>query len=96
MNIFDLQNELNKLGIPKSWYSINEGLKSDAHILQEIYGKWHYYYFDERGNRENEKIFENESQACDYIYKKLKESKFFYEYRGKGKYPEILRKKDFK
>ena len=71
MNIQELKNKLNKLNISENWYSINGGLKTDAYILDYVHGKWIFFYFDEKGNREDEKEFDNEDDACTYIFKKL-------------------------
>jgi len=71
MNIQELDRKLNVTGIPKSWYLINEGIKSDTHILEEYSGLWKYYYLDEKGNIRNECFFKGESEACQYIYDKL-------------------------
>lgn len=40
--------------------------------MDEIYGKWVVFYFDERGNRDFEKEFKNETEACQYVYDLLK------------------------
>ena len=37
MNVKDLIEKLNEMGVPKSWYSINGGLKSDTCILNEVH-----------------------------------------------------------
>lgn len=71
MNISDLIEKLDKLGVPKRYYSINGNLSSDTYILNEVYGKWEYFYFDERGNRNNVKIFDNENDACQHLLKVL-------------------------
>lgn len=71
MNVIELKEEIDKLGIPKEWYLINEGIKSDAYILEEIRGLWKYYYFDEKGNIHDECYFKDEAEACQYLYNKL-------------------------
>ena len=49
MRVEELKEKLNELKVPKEWYSINEGLKFDAYILNKVYYYWEYFYFDERG-----------------------------------------------
>lgn len=71
MNVQELRRKLCDLSIPAAWYSINEGLKPDAYILEKVYGKWIYYYFDEKGNRQNEREFDSENSACLYLLDKL-------------------------
>ena len=72
MDISYLIKTLDEMGVPKRYYSINENLASDTYILNEIYGKWEYFYFDEKGNRNNYHIFENENDACIYMLDILK------------------------
>ena len=67
MNIEQMVKKLNEIGVPKHYYSINENLSSDTHVLNHIYGKWEYFYYDEKGNQNDYKIFENENDACMYL-----------------------------
>lgn len=71
MNVSCLIKELEKLGIPSNYYSINGSLQPDIYVLNEIYGMWEFFYFDERGGKSNYKKFDNEEDACIYLYKKL-------------------------
>jgi len=73
MNLLELRKKLDGIGIPKEWYLINEGIKSDRHILEEFHGIWKYYYLDEKGNQRNECQFKMEDTACQYLYDKLNE-----------------------
>jgi hypothetical protein len=73
VNIQELGRKLDDNRIPKSWYLINDGTKSDTHILEEYIGLWKYYYLDEKGNIRNECHFKAESDACQYFYDKLLE-----------------------
>ncbi len=68
----ELKIELNKLKVPEEWYSINEGIKFDAYILNKIYYFWEYFYFDERGEKNEYKKFDNENDACNFFLEKLK------------------------
>lgn len=71
MNVSCLIKELEKLGVPSNYYSINGNLQPDIYVLNEIYGMWEFFYFDERGGKSNYKKFDNEEDACIYLYKKL-------------------------
>jgi hypothetical protein len=71
MDIFHLLKELERREVPKRYYSINGDLSSDIHVLNQLYGKWEYFYFDEKGNRNNYHTFDNENDACEYLLKIL-------------------------
>ena len=51
MDVACLIDILNKMGVPQSWYSINDRLSSDTYILNKVYDRWEYFYFDERGKK---------------------------------------------
>lgn len=72
MNTSQLEKELDTLGVPKDYYAINGHLASDIYILNQVYTKWEYFYFDEKGNQEGYKSFDDENEACEYFLKKLK------------------------
>lgn len=72
MNIRQLEKELDNLCIPKSYYSINGDLAADTYILNQVYSKWEYFYYDEKWNREGYKSFDYENEACEYLLEKLK------------------------
>ncbi len=70
----ELKKELKKLKIPESYYSINgNSWLADAYILQKNYYIWEFYYVDERGGKNDYKIFKTEDEACEYMLKALKE-----------------------
>ena len=71
MNINQLKEKLFTYNVPEHWYSIDEGLKSDACILFKNYSKWEFFYLDERGNRNEFKIFTHKEDAFDYLWKKM-------------------------
>jgi len=75
MNKSDLILELDKLGVSETEYSLNGDLISDKIILYHSYDEWQVFYFDERGRRNDEKIFHSECKACWYIYKLFREAK---------------------
>ncbi len=72
MDILNLVEKLDEIGVPKRYYSINGDLSSDTYILNEVYGKWEFFYFDEKGNRNNYKIFTNVNDACMHMLSILK------------------------
>ena len=71
MNVLCLVEKLEELGVPKRYYSINGSLSSDTYMLNQVYNKWEYFYFDERGNKTNYKVFDSENDACMHLYKVL-------------------------
>ncbi|MDR1714899.1 MAG: hypothetical protein LBS20_03560 [Prevotella sp.] len=70
-----LEKELEKLGVKKNYYSLFGDLQSDATILYQNYNKWEIFYLDERGGRHPEGIFDNEEEACLFMYELLKKSR---------------------
>ena len=63
MTIIELEHELVQLGIASDLYSImTSGLPND---------KWQVYY-SERGKKSGLKIFETETEACEYFLHKIK------------------------
>ena len=74
MLIKDLENEISKLGIRSSIYSLNEGLKPDCIVLYKNYNLWEVFYLDEKGNRLDLKFFYSEEEACAKMYDLLLEA----------------------
>ncbi|MCI9510277.1 MAG: hypothetical protein HFF10_11160 [Angelakisella sp.] len=72
MTVEELQAELDRLGVPRSFYAINGHLSSDTHILEWVHTYWQYFYFDEKGNANDCRKFEQEADACEYLLQKLK------------------------
>lgn len=71
MNINELRKKLDYYNVPQHWYSLNDGLKPDACILFKNYSIWEYFYLDERGEKHEYKIFNNEESAFDFFWKKM-------------------------
>lgn len=69
MNIKELEQALSNLCIPTEFYSLHGDVLPDRIVLLKKYSEWEVFYFDERGNRDQEKVFSSEEEACDYIYK---------------------------
>jgi hypothetical protein len=72
VNISQLEQELDRLGIAKNRYSINGHLAGDTYVLNQVYSKWEYFYFDEKGNRIGYRNFDHENDACEYLLEKFK------------------------
>jgi hypothetical protein len=75
MTINKLKEKLYDLEISEKEYSLNGELIFDAINLCKNYSTWEVFYFDEKGNRENEKNFDNEDDACKYVLKLFKDAK---------------------
>lgn len=75
MNKNKLKQELDKLGIDENYYSLEGELIPDRTVLYQSYHEWQVFYFDERGNKDQIKVFNSEEDACKYIYEQLKEEK---------------------
>lgn len=74
MNVVELKGELDKLGVPHGFYSINGDLTGDTHILNYVHTYWEYFYFDEKGRESGYRRFEKEHDACMYLYQTLADS----------------------
>ena len=72
MNRTELQEKLDLLDVNKNFYSLSGTLLPDRVILYHSYGIWLVFYFDERGNRNDEQTFNSENDACKYIYEYFK------------------------
>ncbi|MCS6973596.1 MAG: hypothetical protein N2044_05610 [Cyclobacteriaceae bacterium] len=75
MNREELKQKLDELKVYPGFYSLEGELLPDRIVLYQNYAKWEVFYFDERGNRDNEKVFFSESEACNYIYEHFKKQK---------------------
>lgn len=73
MNRLGLKQNLDLLGV--NGYSLNDDLKPNSVILFQSYKEWRVFYLDEKGERNNEKIFGCEEDACSYIYQLFNETK---------------------
>jgi hypothetical protein len=75
MNRNELKYKLDKLNVFIGFYSLEGELLPDRIVLFHNYDIWEVFYFDERGNRNNEKLFSSENEACKYIYEHFKQQK---------------------
>ncbi|GAB2450975.1 hypothetical protein GCM10011375_36340 [Hymenobacter qilianensis] len=69
MSTSELKRQLDLLGVKSKSYSLFGELTPDTVVLVRNYYKWEVFYLDERGGRNDEKSFDSENDACDYIYK---------------------------
>lgn len=74
MNRENLKEELNKIGVPWECYSLYGDLIFDCIVLYKNYEIWEVFYYDERGIRVDEKRFNSETAACEYILKLFKDT----------------------
>lgn len=65
-----LEKKLREEEVRVDSYSLNGGLPNDAYCLNRIESGWQVYY-SERGNKTGLKVFDNESDACYYLFKLL-------------------------
>ena len=70
MNKNDLRKMLTDSNIPKDTYSLDGGLLNEAYCLNQNGDRWEVYY-SERAQKTGLKIFETESEACEYFYNSL-------------------------
>lgn len=72
MNVQELQEKLIALGVPSNYYSINNSISADTYILNKVYDYWEFFYVDERGGQNDYRKFNNENDACLYMFEVLK------------------------
>jgi hypothetical protein len=82
MNIEELHKKLKDLGIPENKYYLHGlyGSADDDNKLSLIIkrGKFaieYEVYYKERGEKHSTRVFTIEDDACQYIYKRLKDNK---------------------
>jgi len=82
MTLQELSIKLQELGVPEDRYYLHGlyGSTSDDDKLSVTMRKGTYFleyevYFKERGEKHSTRIFTNEDEACQYLYKRLKENK---------------------
>ena len=71
MDLLELKDKLYWNNVPEYWYSLDDGLKPDACNLFRNYEKWEYFYLDERGGRNDYKIFNRAEDAYEHLWKKM-------------------------
>jgi len=82
MTLQELHIQLKELGILENAYYLHGlyGSTCDDNKLSLVIRKGPYsveyeVYFKERGEKQPSRIFTNEDEACQYLYKRLKENK---------------------
>ena len=75
MNKKELKKKLDELNIYPRFYSLEGTLLPDRMVLYHSYNDWIVFYFDERGNRNQEITFSSEQEACQYLYEHFKRQK---------------------
>ena len=78
MDIKELKGFLENKCVPPDSYTIGGGLPNEQYCIYEdvLNKKWEVYY-SERGNKSGLKIFEGESEACNYFVDILRQDGFF-------------------
>ncbi|UGU17929.1 hypothetical protein LS482_08615 [Sinomicrobium kalidii] len=69
----ELKSELNKIRVSERSYSLNEGVKTDAYIIEKHNDIWKFYYFDEKGQESDYNLFKSEEDAYSFLLEKFKE-----------------------
>lgn len=85
MDYFELKDKLYWNNVPESWYSLDEGLKPDACILFKNYAKWEFFYLDERGGRNDFRVFISDGEAFEHLWKKMEEQLAFFKIKPREK-----------
>ncbi|GAA1576699.1 hypothetical protein GCM10009804_36650 [Kribbella hippodromi] len=65
MNVQELSALLQSKGVPPGAYSIGSD-SSESYCLLPEQGSWRVYY-SERGNRNDERVYANEADACQAL-----------------------------
>ncbi len=71
MNKSELEKRLEQERAEKSAYSLEGGFPNEAFVLNQNGNQWEVYY-SERGQKSGLVIFDNENDACEYLYRDLK------------------------
>ena len=81
MNLEELHIELKRLGVPDERYylhglygAIGDSGKMALSIKKGKYSIEYEVYYNERGEKNSIRVFESESEACDYFLNKLSEA----------------------
>lgn len=72
MTVEELKKQLDAIGVPDDLYSLLiGGFPNEAYCLIKNEDGWEVYY-SERGQKSDAQQFENESEACEYLFEELK------------------------
>ncbi len=75
MNSIELKEQLDLLGVNEVRYSLNGELNIDSIILFNIYNEWQVFYLDERGGRNDKRVFQTEKEARLFVLNLFIEAK---------------------
>ena len=67
----ELRHILEVAGFRSDMYSLTGGLPNEAHCLEDRGREWAVYY-SERGQRNEERTFANESDACEFFLGRIR------------------------
>lgn len=72
MNVEELRKQLRENNVPDDMYSLLVGgYPNEAFCLVETEDGWEVYY-SERGKKSSSRQFSSESEACEYLERKLR------------------------
>lgn len=71
MQVTALRAKLRRLGVPEDAYSLGDGLKNEAYVLERSGSAWVLFY-SERGMRTGEQSFASEDAACAELLRQLR------------------------
>ena len=71
MTKIELKNKLKSIDYPEGYYSLNGEGNFGLTYDDKTFGQWHVYILDDRGGRFQEKIFNDESSTCEYMYEQV-------------------------
>ena len=71
MTVEQLEKDLEMMEIPQELYSIMVGGLPNEKLCIAKADKWQVYY-SERGRKSGLNLFETESEACEFFWRKMK------------------------
>lgn len=74
MKIKELQEKLNELGVPKSYYSLKKGMEEKFYLIKNK-NQWEYFFL-ERGIKTDRNTFFSEDEACDFFLRYIKSREY--------------------
>ena len=76
-----------ELGMPPSIYSLDGNIINGIVLDKMIESDWYrVFYLDERGNYREEKYFDSEDKACNYMYELILSEFKLYSKEERDKY----------
>ena len=74
MTRIELQDIFDRNDVPAWCYSFRGARRGDVYALEPMDGKWVLSYYDERGSREQEAVFDTESEGCLALLPKVSDA----------------------